>query len=238
MSNLKIYNKKGFISGVLWTAAGAFCLYRDVVDAHHFLPQQIKSVALSLVMLAIGLICLGRAFSKADSQRDKIEALDERSQLVHLKTDALTLRVMSWARLAALLQTGLTADCTALSLDADTGLLLQTRPAFGGNLMATISTPRHKPQMASVRPGIMKALSQKIEPDERRIVRHSVSTTPARHGICINSTEPDSAAGTSLNDSPVIVRHRPRRKKPPDGRRHHGLGRPHRGPCGGLACRR
>ena len=99
---MKIYNKKGFISGVLWTAAGAFCLYRDMVDAHHFLPQQIKSVALSLVMLAIGLICLGRAFSKADSQRDKIEALDERSQLVHLKTDALTLRVMSWARLAAL----------------------------------------------------------------------------------------------------------------------------------------
>ena len=109
------------------------------------------------------------------------------------------------ARLAALLQTGLTADCTALSLDADTGLLLQTRPAFGGNLMATIATPHHKPQMASVRPGIMKALSQKIEPDEKRIVRHSVSTTPARHGICINSAEPDSAAGTSLNDSPVIV---------------------------------
>ena len=57
---MKIYNKKGFVAGLLWTAAGAFCLYRDAVDASDFLPQQIKSVALSLVMLAIGLICLGR----------------------------------------------------------------------------------------------------------------------------------------------------------------------------------
>lgn len=62
------------------------------------------------------------------------------------------------ARLAALLQTGLTADCTQLDIDADTLLLHQIRPAFGGNLMATITTPNHRPQMASVRPGIMKAL--------------------------------------------------------------------------------
>ena len=134
---MKIYNKKGFISGVLWTAAGAFCLYRDVVDAHHFLPQQIKSVALSLVMLAIGLICLGRAFSKADSQRDKIEALDERSQLVHLKTDALTLRVMSWARLAALARY---QDCGELAAEADRmrhlveHLLESERPTLGNIL--------------------------------------------------------------------------------------------------------
>lgn len=58
---------------------------------------------------------------------------------------------------AVRLQTGLTADCTVLSMDTETGLLQQTRPAFGGNLMATIVCPRHRPQMATVRPGIFKA---------------------------------------------------------------------------------
>ena len=49
------------------------------------------------------------------------------------------------------LYTGLTADCTGLDIDPDTGLLRQTRPAFGGNIMATILCPNHRPQMATVR---------------------------------------------------------------------------------------
>lgn len=57
-------------------------------------------------------------------------------------------------RLAARLGTGLTADCTALSVDPQAGLLLQTRPAFGGNLMATIVCPERRPQMATVRPKV------------------------------------------------------------------------------------
>jgi electron transfer flavoprotein alpha subunit len=47
---------------------------------------------------------------------------------------------------------GLTADCTDLDIDVTTGGLLQTRPAIGGNIMATIATPHHRPQMATVRP--------------------------------------------------------------------------------------
>lgn len=58
---------------------------------------------------------------------------------------------------AVRLKTGLTADCTVLEMDPETGLLQQTRPAFGGNLMATIVCPEHRPQMATVRPGIFKA---------------------------------------------------------------------------------
>ena len=99
---MKIYNKKGLLAGVLWTAAGAFCLYRDAVDAHDFLPQQIKSVVLSLVMLAVGLTCLLRALSKSASWQDRIEELDERNRLVSLKTDSLTRKVMGWARVAAM----------------------------------------------------------------------------------------------------------------------------------------
>jgi electron transfer flavoprotein alpha subunit len=52
---------------------------------------------------------------------------------------------------ASRVNTGLTADCTALDIDPETGDLLQTRPAFGGNIMATIICPRHRPQMATVR---------------------------------------------------------------------------------------
>ncbi len=58
-------------------------------------------------------------------------------------------------RLSRRLDLGLTADCTGLAIDQDTGNLLQTRPAFGGNVMATIHTPRVRPQMATVRPGVM-----------------------------------------------------------------------------------
>ncbi len=59
-------------------------------------------------------------------------------------------------RIAAILRTGLTADCTELDVDPESRLLLQTRPAFGGNIMATIYTPHHKPQMATVRPHMVK----------------------------------------------------------------------------------
>ena len=58
-------------------------------------------------------------------------------------------------RVAVELKTGLTADCTGLEIDPETGGLLQTRPAFGGNIMATIVTPNHLPQMATVRHKVM-----------------------------------------------------------------------------------
>ena len=57
-------------------------------------------------------------------------------------------------RLACRLKTGLTADCTALDIDSMTKMWRWTRPAFGGNLMATILCPEHRPQMGTVRPGI------------------------------------------------------------------------------------
>ncbi|MEG1847085.1 MAG: electron transfer flavoprotein subunit alpha/FixB family protein [Lachnospiraceae bacterium] len=62
-------------------------------------------------------------------------------------------------RVSARVKTGLTADCTKLEVDAETKDLRMTRPAFGGNIMATIVCPEHRPQMATVRPGVM----QKIE---------------------------------------------------------------------------
>jgi electron transfer flavoprotein alpha subunit len=60
-------------------------------------------------------------------------------------------------RLSARLQTGLTADCTRLEIGQDKNLLM-TRPAFGGNLMATITCTEHRPQMSTVRPGVMQKI--------------------------------------------------------------------------------
>ncbi len=57
---------------------------------------------------------------------------------------------------ATQLQTGLTADCTALDIDEEKGYLLMTRPTFGGNIMATIFSQNHRPQMSTVRPRVMK----------------------------------------------------------------------------------
>ena len=58
-------------------------------------------------------------------------------------------------RVARRLNTGCTADCTGLDIDEDTKLLISTVPAFGGNIMATIICPDHRPQIATVRPGVM-----------------------------------------------------------------------------------
>ena len=71
-----------------------------------------------------------------------------------------------FAKVAVRARTGLTADCTALSIEKDDKggyLLHQTRPAFGGNIMATIMTPNHRPQMATVRPKVFK----KLAPDSK-----------------------------------------------------------------------
>ena len=66
-------------------------------------------------------------------------------------------------RIANVLRVGLTADCTNLDVVDETRALLQTRPAFGGNIMATIESSKHRPQMATVRPGIMRIMH-----DEKR----------------------------------------------------------------------
>lgn len=71
-------------------------------------------------------------------------------------------------RVAAKLLTGLTADCTELSIEKEERLLKQTRPAFGGNIMATILCKNHRPQMATVRHKVMKA-AEKIDGYEGKI---------------------------------------------------------------------
>ena len=68
------------------------------------------------------------------------------------------------SRVAINIKAGLTADCTGLDIDPDKKILLQTRPAFGGNIMATIISPNYRPQMATVRHKVM----QPLDPDKKR----------------------------------------------------------------------
>jgi len=80
------------------------------------------------------------------------------------------------ARVAIKIKAGLTADCTGLDIDPVKKILLQTRPAFGGNIMATIISPNHRPQMATVRHKVM----QPIKPDKNRkgkIIRENFNSS-------------------------------------------------------------
>ncbi|MDY2778172.1 MAG: electron transfer flavoprotein subunit alpha [Collinsella sp.] len=104
--------------------------------------------------------------------------------------------------IAVRLQTGLTADCTMLDIDPDSGLLRQTRPAFGGNLMATIVCPRHRPQMATVRPGIFPAPT----PDRAHIgaVEDVVLEGDVASRVELLDVVRD-AGGESISDADVLV---------------------------------
>ena len=86
-------------------------------------------------------------------------------------------------RLAGRIHTGLTADCTALEIEEETKRFLMTRPAFGGNLMATIVCPEHRPAMATVRPGVMvkripdEAATAQVIPFDGVITENKMFTT-------------------------------------------------------------
>lgn len=104
-------------------------------------------------------------------------------------------------RVAAALGTGLTADCTELSIEEESGLLLQTRPAFGGNMMATIRTATQRPQMATVRPGVLP-LPEPAQTDLREPV--TVSNTDDK-GLVRLLRETAISKGADISQSKIIV---------------------------------
>ncbi|HOQ62132.1 MAG TPA: electron transfer flavoprotein subunit alpha/FixB family protein, partial [Vicinamibacterales bacterium] len=99
---------------------------------------------------------------------------------------------------------GLTADCTQLEIDPATGELLQTRPAIGGNIMATIRTPLCRPQMATVRPRSMKP----APPDPGRageIERLTVPPELLRSRVRRVAFEPADDEGGGIQKAEVVV---------------------------------
>lgn len=106
-------------------------------------------------------------------------------------------------RVAAQLRAGLTADCTSLEIDPETKNLLQIRPAFGGNIMATIFCPHARPQMATVRPRVMKRGTY----DEARIgeiIKVSAKGIGSRTKV-IETVKEVSELSINLQDANIIV---------------------------------
>lgn len=116
-------------------------------------------------------------------------------------------------RLAARLRTGLTADCTGLDIDPGSGDLLQTRPAFGGNIMATIVCPNHRPQMATVRPGVLKLRREDRPPQGRRapgggskdIVRLEIGGDLLAARTVVSGFVLQETEAVNLEDASIIV---------------------------------
>jgi electron transfer flavoprotein alpha subunit/NAD-dependent dihydropyrimidine dehydrogenase PreA subunit len=107
-------------------------------------------------------------------------------------------------RVASRLETGLTADCTGLEIDPETGNLLQTRPAFGGNLMATIICPNHRPQMASVRPKVFNH-PQRDELRIGRIVRYDYKDHSLTQRAQLLAVVKESAKTAGIAEAEIIV---------------------------------
>jgi len=98
---------------------------------------------------------------------------------------------------------GLTADCTELAIDPEEKILLQTRPAFGGNVMATIANRYSRPQMATVRPGVMEAVAT---PGRKgRVIKVKVSLTEKEIGTRILEVVREKKKTVNLAEAKVIV---------------------------------
>lgn len=108
-------------------------------------------------------------------------------------------------RLSCRLKTGLTADCTSVDYDEETGNIAWTRPTFGGNLLATIMCPEHRPQLGTVRPGVFKK-SERNEENVPEIIREDIHVTADRIRTRLVEVLKDMDAGSvNLESAEIIV---------------------------------
>ncbi|MFC1999964.1 electron transfer flavoprotein subunit alpha/FixB family protein [Chloroflexota bacterium] len=107
-------------------------------------------------------------------------------------------------RVAARLGTGLTADCIALDIQPETGLLLQTKRGYNGNMMFTFLCPDHRPQMATVRQGVLQACPRDVS-RRGEIVPLSVSLEREDIKIRILKETKKTGYGSNLEDAKVVV---------------------------------
>ncbi len=108
-------------------------------------------------------------------------------------------------RVAVELKTGLTADCTGLEIDKESGHLLQTRPAFGGNIMATIRCENFRPQMATVRHKVMTEASVNPEKTEGEVIKIDVKDPDTASRTSILEVIKDMEETVKLTEADIIV---------------------------------
>jgi len=105
---------------------------------------------------------------------------------------------------ATKMQTGLTADCTVLGIDSETKLLQQTRPAFGGNIMATILCRKSRPQMSTVRPRVME-MPERVEGRTGEVIREEFNFSESDFRTKVLEFIPSDAKSAFLDKAEIIV---------------------------------
>ncbi len=110
-------------------------------------------------------------------------------------------------KVAAILKTGLTADCTGLAIDDEKKILLQTRPTFGGNILATIITRNARPQMATIRPHVMEKIKTADDPDDvqDKIIKIEIDPKNFKTKYKMLGTETEKGEKINITDYEVIV---------------------------------
>jgi len=110
-------------------------------------------------------------------------------------------------KVAAILKTGLTADCTGLSIDEEKKILLQTRPTFGGNILATIITRNARPQMATVRPHVMEKKRIEHVPSDikDRITKIEINQKKFKSKYKMLGTEAEKGEKINITDYEIII---------------------------------
>ncbi|MBM3333863.1 electron transfer flavoprotein subunit alpha [Candidatus Sumerlaeota bacterium] len=109
-------------------------------------------------------------------------------------------------RAAVKLRSGLTADCTGLDIEDKTRLLLQTRPTFGGNLMAIIRTERYRPQMSTVRHKVMKPALRRPQPAAgAQVIKMEIPDSAKRAKVRLVQTVDEVADTVNITEADIIV---------------------------------
>ena len=185
--------------------------------------RQADKLGVKLTALLLGSNIEGLTKTLAEHGADEVLVADDKL-LEHYTTDAYTKVICDLVnerkpgilfvgatfigrdlgpRIAARLNTGLTADCTSIDVEVETGDLLATRPAFGGNLMATIACPAHRPQMATVRPGVFA----KVESDGAncKVEKVNVELTDADVRTKVLETVKTAKDIVDISEAKVIV---------------------------------
>jgi electron transfer flavoprotein alpha subunit len=107
--------------------------------------------------------------------------------------------------IASELNTGLTADCTVLDIEDETGNLLQTRPAIGGNILATIKTPDARPQMATVRPKSTKQADRDASRKGEIIYEKNIPTDCLKSRIVFEKYVQDESQSVPIEDADIVI---------------------------------
>jgi electron transfer flavoprotein alpha subunit len=184
------------LADVLGTELCAVCLGSNVTNVE------------SLIAQGADKVFLVDSPDLADNQEDYLthgllDLIKEHQPEIVL-AGATALGRSFFPRVASILNTGLTADCTGLDIDMEKRLLLQTRPTFGGNIMATIICPNQRPQMSTVRPRVSKKAPP--APDRKgQIIRVDFKKEGVTAKTKLLSFIDDITEAIKLEDADIIV---------------------------------